>query len=83
MTEPDTPVLRVVRGRATDDEVAAVVTVVMARVAAEREAAAAARSGGAGRGTRGRSAWRDRSSVLRRPVTPGPGGWRKSSLPGR
>lgn len=80
MSEPEGPVLRVVRGHATEDEAAAVVTVLMARLAArERErAAAAARSRGP---ERARSAWCDRSSLLRSPITPGPGAWRASALP--
>ena len=79
-TEPDAPALRVVRGRATGEEVAAVVTVLMARLAAreqERAAAAAASRGPA----RARSAWCDRSSLLGSPIAPGPGAWRASALP--
>jgi Acyl-CoA carboxylase epsilon subunit len=68
------PALRVVRGDATPEEIAALVAVLMAR------------SGAAGAPDRpGRppvSAWADRSRQLRRPLHPGPGAWRRSALPG-
>jgi hypothetical protein len=79
MSEGDVPRLRVVRGRATEEETAAVVTVLMARLASRERAAAAARSRGA---QQARSAWCDKSSLLRSPVTPGPGAWRASAMPG-
>ncbi|MGH3187611.1 MAG: acyl-CoA carboxylase subunit epsilon [Streptosporangiaceae bacterium] len=65
------PYLRVVRGDATPEEVAALVAVLMAR-SAEAEAAPAASS---------RSAWSDRSRRLRGLLSPGPGAWRRSALP--
>ncbi len=65
------PVLRVIRGDATPEEVAALVAVVMARSADAETAPRAARP-----------AWSDRSAVLRRPLQAGPGGWRRSALPG-
>jgi Acyl-CoA carboxylase epsilon subunit len=77
MNERDTPELRVVRGSATGEEAAAVVTVLMARLAARERERAARPRGPAQR----RSAWRDRSSLMRDPVTPGPGAWRASALP--
>jgi hypothetical protein len=92
VSDPQAPALRVVRGDATADEVAAIVAVLMARQAARERAAraAAARAGAAPAEARGvhiggrtvRSSWCDRSSLLRSPVTPGPGGWRASALPG-
>ncbi len=65
------PVLRVVRGEPTDDEVAALVTVV---------AALAARSA-AGVTEPPRSQWRNRARNIRPPIGPGPGAWRASGLP--
>jgi hypothetical protein len=67
------PVLRVIRGDATPDEIAAVVAVLLSR------------PGGAGAPPPARpapSAWADRSRLLRRPVHPGPDAWRRSALPG-
>jgi hypothetical protein len=68
------PVLRVVRGDATPEEIAAVVAVLLARSAASHAPPSSAR--------RAPSAWADRSRLLRRPVHPGPGAWRRSALPG-
>jgi hypothetical protein len=74
MTRPgdDRPLLRVVRGDATPEEVAALVAVLLAR-AAEAEAPGPARSVN--------NDWSDRSRLLRRPLSPGPGAWRRSGLP--
>ncbi|MFC7327452.1 acyl-CoA carboxylase subunit epsilon [Marinactinospora rubrisoli] len=63
--------LRVVRGDPTPEEVAALVAVLTARARAAR---AAAESAGAPR----RSAWQDRSRLLRAPLRPGPDAWRTS-----
>jgi acyl-CoA carboxylase epsilon subunit len=87
VSDPQAPALRVVRGDATADEVAAIVAVLMARQAARERAARAAAAPALARGAHiggrtVRSSWRDRSSLLRSPVTPGPGGWRASALPG-
>ena len=65
------PALRVVRGDATPEEIAALVAVLLSRPGADEEPPAHARS-----------AWADRSSQLRRPLRPGPGAWRRSALPG-
>jgi Acyl-CoA carboxylase epsilon subunit len=65
------PVLRVIRGDATPEEIAAVVAVLLGRPV---PAASAPR--------RAPSAWADRSRLLRRPVHPGPDAWRRSALPG-
>jgi Acyl-CoA carboxylase epsilon subunit len=69
------PALRVVRGDATAEEIAALVAVLLSRRPDE---------GGAARGARypARSAWSDRSRQLRSPLSPGPGAWRRSALPG-
>jgi len=64
------PALRVVRGDATPEEVAALVAVLLSR-AGDDEAPPG----------RARSAWADRSRQLRRPLRPGPGAWRRSALP--
>jgi hypothetical protein len=67
------PVLRVIRGDATPEEIAAVVAAVLS-------AAAAAASELPSRPAP--SAWAARSRLVRRPVHPGPGAWRRSALPG-
>lgn len=68
------PVLRIVRGEPTDEELAALTAVVMA-LPTSRSAAPDA-------GAQRRSAWSDRSALLRRMPHPGPNVWRASSLPG-
>jgi Acyl-CoA carboxylase epsilon subunit len=69
------PALRVVRGDATPEEIAALVAVLMAR--------SGSASGAVRLGIRpARGAWYDRSRQLRRPLHPGPGAWRRSALPG-
>jgi hypothetical protein len=65
------PLLRVVRGQPTAEELAALIAVVTARAAA----ADADRP-------RSRSTWADPSRQLRRPMQHGPGAWRRSTLPG-
>jgi hypothetical protein len=66
------PVLRIVRGDATPEEVAALVAVLASR----RPAAPVPPTA-----TRPRSAWSDRSRLLRAPLSPAPGAWRRSALP--
>ena len=66
------PVLTVVRGNPSAEEIAALVAVLTAARAASA-GAAAARPG---------SAWSARSRLLRAPLPRGPGGWRASALPG-
>jgi hypothetical protein len=65
-------VLRVVRGDATPEEIAALVAVLMAAASAGEGEQAAAPV---------RSAWSERSRQLRAPLFPGPGAWRRSALP--
>jgi len=72
VTDPG-PVLRVIRGDATPEEIAAVVAVLLSR-AALPDAPPPARPVP--------SAWADRSRLPRRPVHPGPDAWRRSALPG-
>jgi len=67
------PLLRVIRGDATPEEIAALVAVLVTRSA----------DTGAPRPVRSVSnAWSDRSRQLRRPLSPAPGAWRRSALPG-
>jgi acyl-CoA carboxylase epsilon subunit len=66
-TAPDRP-LRLVRGDATPEEVAAVMAVLSA-VSGEAPRPA----------PRHTSQWASRERAVRRPVTPGPGAWRASS----
>jgi hypothetical protein len=66
----DRPVLRIVRGDPSDDELAALIAVV------------AARASGSGESTpRTKSAWNDPLRLVREPVFPGPGGWTASARP--
>ena len=70
------PVLRVVRGDATQEEIAALVAVLLSRPGDDvthRPHHTTLRS---------RSAWAERSRQLRGPLHPGPGAWRRSALPG-
>jgi len=69
---PGPPLLRVVRGDATAEEIAALVAVLVTR-SADAEAPGPARSA--------RNSWSDRSRQLRRPLFPGVGAWRRSALP--
>ncbi len=64
------PALRVVRGDATPEEIAALVAVLLSRPGHDEALPVPARS-----------AWADRASQLRRPLHPGPGAWRRSALP--
>jgi Acyl-CoA carboxylase epsilon subunit len=68
------PGLRVVRGNATPEEIAALVAVLLAGPRAGAVSPAPPRLV--------RSGWSDRSRQLRRPFHPGPGAWRRSALPG-
>jgi Acyl-CoA carboxylase epsilon subunit len=74
VSDDDTPrpVLRVVRGDPTPEELAALLAVLSVR----SRAAAAPTS------PTPTSSWNDRSRLVRRPVHPRPGGWRRSALPG-
>jgi hypothetical protein len=67
--ETTPPVLRVVRGEPTDDEVAALVVAMTARsIAAPAQAPP-------------RSLWRSRGRNIRPAVSPAAGAWRASGLP--
>ncbi len=69
---PGPPVLRVIRGDATPAEIAALVAVLMSSPPGDDEASPSPT----------RSAWAGRPALLRRPLHPGPGAWRRSGLPG-
>jgi hypothetical protein len=76
MTEPPDrnqpqPVLAVLRGEPTPDELAALLVVLASRPHA-RSAAAGQRP----------SLWSSPGQMLRAPLVPGPGAWRASGLPG-
>ena len=66
--QPDRPLLRVVRGNPSPQELAALVAVVAARASAAAEPE-----------PRARPLWG--RPVLRPVLTPGPGAWRASGLP--
>jgi hypothetical protein len=69
--QPHRPLLRVVRGEPTPEELAALVAVLAARAGAgETEPPPAPRS-----------AWRDRSRYVRTTLPHGSGAWRASALP--
>ncbi|HEY2441586.1 MAG TPA: acyl-CoA carboxylase epsilon subunit [Streptosporangiaceae bacterium] len=78
------PVLAVVRGDASATEIAALVAVLAARqaAAAAASAAAAAGPGGSGAGAGSGRGWGDRSALLRKPLSHGPGAWQASGRPG-
>ena len=67
---PREPVLRLIGGDASPEEVAALVAVLLSRPAGAEPAP-----------RRAPSVWADRSRLLRRPLHPGPGAWRSSALP--
>jgi hypothetical protein len=66
---------RVVRGEPDDAELAALTAVLAAAASPPADAENSADAG------RGRSFWVDRRAALRRPLHPGPGAWRASTLP--
>jgi hypothetical protein len=70
---PSQPRLRVVRGDATPEEIAALVAVLLSARAGDGKAPRPGRSV--------LNSWSDRSRQLRRPLHPGPDAWRRSSLP--
>jgi hypothetical protein len=76
---PEGPLLAVVRGDASAEEIAALTAVLAARSAAAARLAAA--SAGTGRGGRA-FGWASRRAMLRKPLSHGPGAWRASARPG-
>jgi hypothetical protein len=71
-TADDRPALRIVRGDATAEEVAALVAVLSARAAA---------ASAADQPVPRRSEWAGHERRMRRPVHPSPDGWRASAFP--
>ena len=69
------PFLQVVRGDATAEEIAALVATLTAIAAARSRAAEAAKPAPV------RTNWNAQARLLRAPVRPAPGGWRRSALP--
>lgn len=67
---PERPLLRVVRGEPTPEELAALVAVLTARAAAPGPGQPPPVSG-----------WTDRARLVRPAVVPSPGGWRASGWP--
>ena len=67
MTEPDRPLLRVVKGEPSAEELAAL-TVVVAALSQTRSERRPVPVG----------AWAARGPLVRRPLRPGPGGWQAS-----
>jgi hypothetical protein len=67
---PARPLLRVVRGNPTAEELAALIAVVSARGSAATEVEPAPPS-----------RWASHAAGLRRPLSPGRGAWRASGLP--
>jgi len=65
------PVLRVIRGDATPEEIAALLAVVTARARAVAEPPP----------RRATAAWSDRALTMRAPAAPGPEAWRASAWP--
>jgi len=66
------PRLEIVRGEPTPEDIAALVTVLTARL----QSAGQARVGEATR-----SGWSSRARLMRGPLSRGPGAWRASALP--
>jgi Acyl-CoA carboxylase epsilon subunit len=70
------PMLSVVSGHPSAEELAALTTVVAAKLAARERAASAQVAPGPPR-----SAWLDRTALTRAMLRPGPGAWRRSARP--
>jgi hypothetical protein len=66
----DGPLLRVVRGDPTPEELAALLAVLASRAVARSDVPPP------------RSTWNVPARLVRRPLANGPGGWRSSTLPG-
>lgn len=67
---PRPPLLRVVRGNPSEEDLAALAVVLTARAAAGPASDRPRVQG-----------WRERAALLRRPLYAGPGAWRASALP--
>ena len=71
----DAPFLRIVHGDATPEEVAAIIATLTAIAAARSQVAEDAKQGPV------RTNWNARDRLLRAPLHPAPGAWRRSALP--
>lgn len=71
-TDEARPVLRIVKGDPSAEEVAALVTVVAARTAGGTETESAPKT---------RSRWGDPAYAIRPVLSPGADGWRRSAFP--
>ncbi len=79
-SEPgERPMLSVLAGRPTAEELAALTAVVAAQLAARQQAARAEAARAAA--APAPSGWLDRAARCGAPHTHGPGAWRRSSLP--
>jgi hypothetical protein len=76
---PGAPVLAVIRGDASAEEIAALTAVLAAKSAAAARLAAAAATADRGAHAFG---WASRRAMLRKPLSHGPGAWRASARPG-
>ncbi len=65
---PESPLLRVVRGNPTAEEIAAIVAVLATAGESEQPASKPSR-------------WADPANRLRQPLQPGPDAWTRSALP--
>jgi hypothetical protein len=79
-TGAERPYLRIVRGKPTPEELAAL-TAVIAAVAATSAGPAAARAAGPAAAASGSGTWADRERALRTPLPHGPNAWRTSARP--
>jgi hypothetical protein len=70
------PLLSVVSGHPSAEELAALTAVLAATLAARQRAAAAQAAAGPAR-----SDWLDRAALTRAPLRPGPDAWRRSARP--
>jgi Acyl-CoA carboxylase epsilon subunit len=75
---PGAPLLAVVRGDASAEEIAALTAVLTTKSAAAARLAAASSAGRGGQAF----GWASRRAMLRQPLSHGPGAWRASARPG-
>ena len=74
-SEGNVPFLRIVRGNATPEEIAAIVATLAAVAAARSQRPDEAKHESV------LTNWNDRARLLRAPVHPAPDAWRRSALP--
>jgi hypothetical protein len=83
MSSPDDqqPVFSVVKGSPTEDELAAVMTVLTTRFARQNLGKQGQREHGHEHATRARTGWSAYWRSVRSPIQPGPSAWRMSGRP--